>query len=228
MAMGKSFKGRWMSFGLSSGADLRGLKVSDFGARGMTLTLQWQGRRKAVRLRQGGYPSLRRALAAAAAALALGLSLDEVAHGLAAYRESLPGRLELIRRHGRSFIVDAYNASPQSMAAALDYLAKSAPAGKRFAALGEMRELGPLSRRSHEHLGRLARRAGVEALLAMGKGARPAAEAFGSKSLALGLHEAALGAAWLGAMAPRGSWILLKGSRASRVERLLETWPLGL
>ncbi len=228
LAMGQNFGGRWKSFGLSSQADLRGSQVRDQGARGMTLILNWQGRKRLVRMQQGGVPSLRKALAAACAALVLGLELDEVAVGLASYREVLPGRLELLKRHGRTFIVDAYNASPQSMAAALDYLAKSAPAEKRYAALGEMRELGRLTRSAHTQLGHLARHAGVSRLLTLGQGAQSAARSFGKGSLALGLDQVALGAAWLGAVAPQGSWILLKGSRASRIERLLESWPLGL
>ena len=79
---------------------------------------------------------------AAAVALANGVPFDAVAAGLAAV-EPGGGRMELLRAASGALVLDdAYNASPASMAAALQALASVRADGRRIAVLGEMRELG--------------------------------------------------------------------------------------
>jgi UDP-N-acetylmuramoyl-tripeptide--D-alanyl-D-alanine ligase len=93
------------------------------------------------------------ALAAAAVALADGMSLAEVAAALAKAR--VPLRVRAHRgRGGCTILDDTYNASPASMAAALDLLAEIP--GRRVAVLGDMKELGAAERESHLAVGRHA------------------------------------------------------------------------
>jgi UDP-N-acetylmuramoyl-tripeptide--D-alanyl-D-alanine ligase len=107
------------------------------------------------------------------------------------------------------------------MRAALDYLlASSGPGG--LAALGDMLELGPKSRRFHFELGRQARRAGVRALSAVGDFAVDVARGFGREARAFPKDRHELAAAWLRMWLQKGDWVLFKGSRATRMERVYE------
>src|SRR3990172_7213400 len=92
-------------------------------------------------------------LAAAAVALAEGMSLGEVATALG--RAQVPLRIQVHRgRAGSTILDDTYNASPASMAAALDLLAEIP--GRRPALLGAMAELGPAAPEGHLAVGRRA------------------------------------------------------------------------
>jgi UDP-N-acetylmuramoyl-tripeptide--D-alanyl-D-alanine ligase len=177
--------------------------VTPYGARAATLNL-------------AGLHNLRNALGAAAAACAAGADLDDAVTGLAAVK-SVAGRLELKPAINGAFVVDdSYNANPSSLKAGLD--AFRSFTGARWLVLGEMKELGDSSDELHAEVGRYARQAGVERVLAVGERARYAVEAFGE------------GAEWFADVdvlieAARGSLksgvaVLIKGSRANRLERV--------
>ena len=98
-----------------------------------------------VELRLVGEHHVHNALGAAAAALALGLDIDEVAAGLTAADALSPHRMHVVdRADGVTVVDDSYNANPDSMRAALKALAVLAGRDRRsIAVLGEMLELGP-------------------------------------------------------------------------------------
>jgi UDP-N-acetylmuramoyl-tripeptide--D-alanyl-D-alanine ligase len=147
------------------------------------------------------------ALAAAAAALVCGLSLDDVVAGLAAGALS-PWRMELTTAWSGAVILnDAYNANPTSMTAALESLA-ALPARRRIAVLGVMAELGDGSEAAHAAVGQLAERLGIRVISV----AAPAYKAEDVPDLAAALS--ALGD--LG----EGDAVLVKGSRVAALERL--------
>ena len=102
-------------------------------------------RRAEVALRLVGEHHVHNALGAAAAALAVGLDLDEVAAGLSAADALSPHRMHVVdRADGVTVVDDSYNANPDSMRAALKALAVLAGRDRRsIAVLGEMLELGP-------------------------------------------------------------------------------------
>jgi UDP-N-acetylmuramoyl-tripeptide--D-alanyl-D-alanine ligase len=77
------------------------------------------------------------------------------------------------RSDGLVVINDAYNASPESVRAALKALKQIAAGRRCFAVLGEMRELGEQSAAEHDAVGRLAVRLDVQRLVVVGEGARP-------------------------------------------------------
>lgn len=116
-----------------------------------------------VTLAVHGLHQVSNGLAAAAAALVQGVSLDEVATGLGAASLS-PWRMQLERtRSGAIVINDAYNANPTSMSAALRSLA-ALDARRRVAVLGLMAELGDVSDVRHRELGELATELGIEVI----------------------------------------------------------------
>ncbi|WP_264031520.1 UDP-N-acetylmuramoyl-tripeptide--D-alanyl-D-alanine ligase [Cellulosimicrobium sp. SH8] len=113
------------------------------------------------------------ALAAATAALRLGVALPDVAARLSDARALSPHRMQVTERpDGVTVIDDSYNANPDSMRAALKALAVMAGRDRRsVAVLGEMLELGEDSRVAHDDLGRLVVRLNVKLLVVVGEGA---------------------------------------------------------
>ena len=123
-----------------------------------------------VQLRVTGQVQVGNALAAAAVGFTQGLSVDDVAAGLAAATARSRWRMELSERSDGVLVVnDAYNANPDSMSAALRTLAAlRRPGGRLLAVLGDMLELGPDAAAEHTAIGSLAAELGVDALLAVG------------------------------------------------------------
>ncbi len=117
-----------------------------------------------------GRHNVANALAAAAVALAAGGDLTGVADALGAARPQSRWRMELTTRpDGLAILNDAYNANPDSMAAALHSLTGlRRPGGRLVAAVGDMLELGDTSARAHREVGELAARLGVDEVLAIG------------------------------------------------------------
>ena len=118
------------------------------------------------------------ALAAYAAATRLGLDAARCAAALATY-QTTGMRQHIVEKGGVTFIEDCYNASPDSMKAALSVL-KALPNARKIALLGDMLELGDASVDGHRHTGEWAADAGVDVLIAYG--ARSAAMADAAKA----------------------------------------------
>jgi UDP-N-acetylmuramoyl-tripeptide--D-alanyl-D-alanine ligase len=130
-----------------------------------------------VRLQLVGEHHVANATAAAAAALAVGADLAEVAESLGRVATLSRWRMEVTRRDdGVTVVNDAYNANPDSMAAALRALASLGvgSGGRRIAVVGEMKELGASTAAEHAEVGRLARSLGIDVLVAVGDVARVA------------------------------------------------------
>jgi len=114
------------------------------------------------------------ALAVAAVALVVGMTLPDVATALGESRPLSRWRMEVHERaDGVTIVNDAYNANPESMRAALKTLAIMGKGRRTWAVLGEMRELGPGSTTEHEDLGRLAVRLNVSRVVAVGERTQP-------------------------------------------------------
>nr|WP_297459314.1 UDP-N-acetylmuramoyl-tripeptide--D-alanyl-D-alanine ligase [uncultured Halomonas sp.] len=170
-----------------------------------------------VQLALLGLHNVRNALAAAAAALTLGLPANEVVAGLSMSR-TIPGRLTLIDGpRGCRLLDDTYNANPGAVKAALEALAKM-PA-PRWCFLGAMGELGDASASFHAQIGHYARELGIDFLGTLGAEAEPAAHAFGER----GCHFMDWAALLRHAHdhLPSGASVLVKGSRSAGMERLI-------
>ena len=173
-----------------------------------------------VRLQVPGRHQVGNALAAAAAALALGLDPGEVAERLSRATARSRWRMELHRRDdGVTVLNDAYNANPDSMAAAVGTLAElSGPHRRRtWAVLGDMLELGDEAEQAHAALGALVATSGIDRLIAVGAYAEPMAAAARAGGLTDGAvrayrDKAAAQAAVLAELAP-GDVVLVKASR---------------
>jgi len=153
MAMVERTRAQPLTYGTSAEADVRAIDISSRGLDGVSFRLHWRGDSTMVRTLLPGRHIVSNTLAAAAVALADGMSLAEVTGALEQAR--VPLRIQVHRaRGGGTILDDTYNASPASMAAALDLLAEIP--GRRIAVLGDMAELGAAEEEGHLAVGRRA------------------------------------------------------------------------
>ncbi|GAC1447386.1 MAG: UDP-N-acetylmuramoyl-tripeptide--D-alanyl-D-alanine ligase [Ktedonobacterales bacterium] len=170
--MARRTSARVVTFGRRVGADVRALRVSGDPLRGLRFTLSYGEQQARVHLNMPGEHAVSTALAAAAAALSCGLSIEAVAAGLGELRA--PKRRGEIKSgpNGSMLIDDSYNANRQSVEAALSLLhaAKVSKGARRWAVLGDMFELGSYAAEEHALVGTTA--AGmVDELVAIGQDA---------------------------------------------------------
>jgi len=171
---------RVLWFGLEDGADVRATDVVA-DRRGTSFTLHLPSRdggdgrpqSRTVRFQVLGEHHVMNALAAAASAYVLDVDIDTIVSALQTVKTAERGRMEVLGNSEVTVINDAYNASPDSMAAALKTLAQIREPGSRtLAVLGEMSELGEFSGEEHDRIGLLAVRLGIDQLVIVGPEAR--------------------------------------------------------
>lgn len=204
-----------LSFGRSAGADMRILP-------GAGLRLECASGQARANLPCPCEHNYYNAAAAAAAALAAGLGLREIVAGLENYSPP-PMRLQELRFGGAAVILDAYNANPASMAAALAEMATRP--GPRYFLLGDMKELGRHSPRYHAELGTALASAGAEAVFLAGPDMKPAVEAYykaGGRCLVYGPALEVWLAEARRLIVRSGGTFLIKASRSMRFERIVE------
>lgn len=162
-----------------------------------------------------GVHNLRNALAAAACAVATGVSLENIVRGLEAFNP-VSGRMQPhALAGGYQLIDDTYNANPDSVRAAIDVLAGLD--GKRVLVLGDMGEVGANGNAMHAEVGAYAHERGIDVLLGFGTACVHAVQAFGADAQAFDSIEA-LNSQLLTEMPAH---ILVKGSRSTRMERVV-------
>ncbi|MFQ5457239.1 MAG: UDP-N-acetylmuramoyl-tripeptide--D-alanyl-D-alanine ligase [Myxococcota bacterium] len=216
---------RRISFGIARRARLRAEALRRKGIAGIAFTLVSRGARTRVSLPVPGRHNVLNALAAAGAAIAVGLEPPDVARGLAAF-ENTRWRGEIMKV-GRNVILinDCYNANPASVEAALRSFVEMKGEARGFAVLGDMLELGKGSEEAHRGVGKLVRDLGVEVLLTYGPQSRATAEeaAAGRSGTEVHVgksHDEIVGK--LRGMAQGRDWILVKGSRGMQMEKIVE------
>lgn len=219
---------RVLTYGFAPGADVRAEAVA-LRRDGATFGLVTSAGETAATIAALGTHNVRNALAAAAVGRALGLDLPELAAGLARIRPASM-RLNLLEVGHLTVLDDTYNASPTSTRAALEVLQETARGDRTIAVIGEMRELGAESERWHREVGEAAAAAGVAHLIAVGPGGRWIAEAARAAGLprvaAADSAEEAVGI--LAAILERGDVVLVKGSRALGLERVVGALRSGV
>jgi UDP-N-acetylmuramoyl-tripeptide--D-alanyl-D-alanine ligase len=224
-------RARVLLFGAAPDAEVRAVSVRALGARGFAFGLVAPAGRIEVEVAGIGDTTVQNALAAAAAALAAGADLAAVRRGLARWTP-VHGRMEPRTLAGGVHLIDdSYNANPQSVDAALRSLARLRGAGRAFAVLGSMGELGSAAEDAHRDAGALAAELGIDWLVAVGEHA----DQIAAGARAGGMDPARICAAESHAEASRHlrgllaaeDWVLVKGSRSSRMERVIEALAGG-
>jgi len=218
---------RVISYGWSHGADLR---ASDMvtSRKGTTFRLLLSSRTRAIKIfiAAHGQHNVSNALAGAAVGYALGFSASQVARGLAEFRPA-PMRSQIRQVQGMTFLYDCYNANPASMKAALAVLGEWGRAQRIVAVLGEMYELGKSAPRFHREIGAVAAQKGLSHLVVCG-GELGACMAEGARKAKMNdmciseVPDVWAACRLLKTVLRRGDVVLLKGSRGTGMERIVE------
>lgn len=212
-----------ITYGLGE-ADIRAENVES-GPESASFGLTVLGEKADVWLPVPGRHNVHNALAAAAAAHAAGVSLDTIRAGLDSY-EGMPMRARIVQGKGGVIVLDdTYNASPDSVRAALDMLQDITTGGKRVAVLGPMLELGDSAATEHQEVGRAVAQAGVHTLITVGELAREIAAGAEQGGLARDhIRETASNDEALDVLQrdlSSGDAVLVKGSRAAGMEEIV-------
>lgn len=214
-------KSKTVLYGIEGDAlDYRAAAI-ETSASGSRFKVYFNGTELDLDLPVPGRHNILNALAAMAAAKALGISNRAVQTGLAKPRLTA-NRLNIFTKNGFRLIDDTYNASPTSMEAALEVLV-SLNQGRRIAVLADMLELGATAKEIHRRIGVYAGKSGVDYLFAYGDLAREyvngvnditegKAEYFSSKQALI---------ARLKEYIKAGDCILVKGSRGMKMEEVV-------
>ncbi|PSK91798.1 UDP-N-acetylmuramoyl-tripeptide--D-alanyl-D-alanine ligase [Murinocardiopsis flavida] len=182
-----------------------------------------------VRLALVGGHQLHNALAVAAVAAELGMGIDDIADLLGSAGAVSRWRMEVGERaDGVTVVNDAYNANPESMAAALRTLVAMAAGRRRVAVLGEMAELGEGHQEAHEAVGRLVAESGTELLVVVGAEAGPIGDGarnsphWTAEREIVAVPDAAHAAEALRDRLLPGDVVIVKGSRVVALEQVAE------
>ncbi|MER7199129.1 UDP-N-acetylmuramoyl-tripeptide--D-alanyl-D-alanine ligase [Streptomyces sp. CB01635] len=168
-AMASRTKAKVLLFGEGADADVRAENVRLTENGQPSFSLRTPSGCSDVTLRLYGEHHVSNALAAAAVAHDLGMSVEEIALALSEAGTLSRWRMEVTERpDGVTVVNDAYNANPESMRAALRALAAMGRGRRTWAVLGHMAELGDEALAEHDAVGRLAVRLNVSKLVAVG------------------------------------------------------------
>jgi len=219
--MEEKTRARVFFYGLSPEADLWADDIQGLGLEGIRFQLHYQNEVLHARVPLIGRHSVHTALRAAAAGIVEGLTWQEIFEGLHQGHTQL--RLVAVRSQtGALLLDDTYNASPESMLAALNLLDELD--GRKIAVLGDMLELGPYEKQGHEMVGTRAARV-ADVLLTLGtRGSMIADSARKSGMDRSKIHEfTSLDpiVTWLAKNLTGDDAVLIKGSHGLRMDRIV-------
>ncbi len=184
-----------------------------------------------LRLKGLGEITLANAAAAAAAALALGIDPDAIRKGLETFTPP-PMRLEKVRDvSGAQIVLDAYNANPSSMRAAISAFCEEYAGLKKTLVLGDMKELGGASERFHRELGQWLSTLPLDSVYLAGPEMEAARAALKQSKAPFRFFYAAAPAAWMESLRRElspGRALLFKASRAMAFETILKRLPCSI
>ncbi len=222
-------------FGRLPTADVR-IEQCQAAGQGLEVSLAIDGAPIHFRLSRPGRHNALNAAAAAAVGWVEGVEPERIAERLE--QADLPAlRMEPLAMGPGHLLVDCYNANPRSTVAAMQTVVDLAGSGSAYALLGDMRELGAASQELHRQVGHAAGRSGLRGLCAFGRWAQDLTRAAAKEGMtdiasSEDLDEAV---AWAREKVAAGAWVLLKGSRAMRLEEVARRlasehgmdWPPG-
>jgi len=222
--LAEQFHGRVISFGINGSAEVWANPLSQTTTT-CSFDLNWHDKSARIQLKIPGNGAIYNALAAAAIGYRLGLEIGEVKVALEAIN-SLAGRMEVIAlSKGIHVINDTYNANPGSMVQAIETLRSLKGNGRGILIIGDMLELGQHGKRAHEELGVLIARSDISNLYATGKFAQTVAQAAQEAGMDIGKlfvgNQKEILKTVTKHLGP-GDWLLVKGSRLTAMEKVVE------
>ncbi len=167
-----------------------------------------------------GEHNVKNALAAYLVGIISGMTPQEILCGLAKYQPT-GMRQNIIEKNGQTVIADCYNASPDSMRAALTVLGNYPCEGRRAAVLGDMLELGAHSENLHAAVGDMVRHAGIDLLFCYGSAAKGIAANTGGAVQCFCTEDADVLTAALQETLREGDCVLFKASHGMHLEDII-------
>jgi len=227
--MGEEITADVFYFGFESGSDLQALSYRyDSSAEMMNFSLSYQNKKFNFKFNKAGKHNIYNAMAAVLIAFRLNLNTSEIQEGLLkAEFSSL--RMEFIKlNNGVEIINDSYNANPFAVKAAVDVLIDK-KAERKIAVLASMLELGKSSIEKHQEIGKYAAAKGLDVLITIGQEAAEIAvgaeEVMDSNNIfSLDNNNQCIN--FLKQEMKNGDLILIKGSRANRLEEIVAELPV--
>jgi len=217
------------TFGIENKSDIMASNIRLASDKGMRFTLVVQNDiSKEIYFPLLGRHNIYNALAATTAAFALGKELELIERGLSSFKP-LDLHMQLSNFfNGIKILNDSYNASPLSVKSALETLAEIAQINRKIAILGDMLELGEKADFYHQEIGKKIVKLSIDILITVGRGGKIIAQS----SIEEGMAEERvfsykknekikLAKKLLNLIKP-GDFILLKGSREMKMEKILE------
>ena len=219
------------TFGIENRSDIIADNISIVSDKGTRFTLVMQnGKSKEIYFPLLGRHNIYNALAAAAAAFALGIELDLIEKGLSSFKP-LGLHMQLSNFYnGIKILNDSYNASPLSVKSALETLAEIAQKNIKIAILGDMLELGEKADFYHREIGKEVAKLSIDILITVGPGGKIIAQSSKEEGMAeervfsFEKNEKINLSKKLLSLTKPGDYILLKGSREMKMEEILEFW----
>lgn len=217
--------GRKITFSMSPNADVTVKDIKMNGIKGMSFNLIVDENTQKVEMKIVGLHHVNNAMAAAAAAFAVGTDIKTIAEGLAEFRP-FSGRMEMVKLRNGSFLLDdSYNANPASVREALMTLKDLKVHHNGFVFLGDMLELGTESEEMHRKIGMLIATIGINTLFLQGNFSRVTAAGAMEGGLSpeniFFLSNENNGINYLKENLKKGDWILVKGSRGMKMDKIV-------
>lgn len=221
----EKWHGKKMTFSMSPNADVTVKDIEKNGAKGMSFNLMIDGEMQKTDMRIVGLHHVYNAMAAASAASVAGFDLRTISEGLGAFRP-FSGRMEIIKLRNSIFLLDdSYNANPASVREALMTLKDLKAGHNGYVFLGDMLELGENAEEMHRKIGMLIATIGVNALFLQGDFADVtkvgAIEGGMSPEKIFFLSVGDDFIEYLKKHLKKGDWILVKGSRRMKMEKIV-------
>jgi len=227
-AMAGQTAARVITVGSAADAEVRAEDVRLDSAGRASYTLCSADGRAEVSLGLHGAHHVGNSLAVAAVALHLGMDAAALAAALGSARPASRWRMEVTDRDdGVRIVNDAYNANPESMAAALHALAAMGDGRRTWAVLGEMGELGDHAPEAHAAVGRLSAELGVSRVVTVGRGAERIGSAASAGTSVDSVDDVEEAVSLLRRELRADDIVLVKASRAAGLERVAVALTVG-
>ncbi|MGV7219958.1 MAG: UDP-N-acetylmuramoyl-tripeptide--D-alanyl-D-alanine ligase [Nitrospinales bacterium] len=223
--LAEKLRSRVITFGIDQPADVTATDISFRKNTGFDFTVNLFGEKFPIYLPFISFGSIYNSLAAIATGHALGISKENISIGIGK-SVHLSQRGEILTHNSMTILDDSYNANPGSMKDALKTMSLFHANGKKFFVIGDMLELGDFSETAHLDLGKEVASSSADYLITVGTLAKIVAQSArqsGIRKDRVASFESHQDAAdFLSGHAASGDFILVKGSRSSRMEKIIE------
>ncbi len=216
---------RTVFYGMDASADYRAENYQSLGEDGTSFSVKVGNKTYEVRVPVPGIHNVYNALAAIAVGVEMNIPMEIILDGISEYS---PGsmRQNILSYKGIKIINDAYNASPQSMQAAINVLEELSVRTRGIAVLGDMLEMGTMAKELHYSVGNFVKDKKISYLITVGKDSKNITQAVndsGNSSINLRHFDNNSDALdYIIGIVKQGDYILIKGSRGMKMEQIAE------